>query len=88
MKVAFRASFLRDLQNVTDKPLLERVKKTIEEAARAANLAELRNLKKLRGTRNYYRIRLGDYRLGLLLESDTLAFVRFLHRKDVYRYFP
>jgi mRNA interferase RelE/StbE len=88
VKVAFRASFLRDLENVTDKTFLERVKQTIEEVEQAPVLTQVRNLKKLRGPRNYYRIRLGDYRFGLLLEADALVFVRFLHRKDVYRYFP
>jgi len=35
-----------------------------------------------------YRIGIGDYRIGLILEDETLIFVRFLHRKDLYRYFP
>ncbi len=88
MKVAFRASFLRDLDNVTDKSFLVRAKKIIEEVEQAADLSRVRNVKKLRGTVNCYRIRLGEYRFGLLLEEDALVFVRFLHRKDVYRYFP
>ncbi|HEY4721787.1 MAG TPA: type II toxin-antitoxin system RelE/ParE family toxin [Anaerolineae bacterium] len=46
------------------------------------------NIKKLQGGTNYYRIRVGDYRVGLVVESDTVTFVRFLHRKDIYRYFP
>jgi len=88
VKVAFRASFQRDLENVSDKSFLERVRQTIEEVEQANDLTQVRNLKKLRGSGNYYRIRLGDYRFGLLLEADALVFVRFLHRKDVYRYFP
>ncbi len=88
MKVAFRASFLRDLDNVTDKSFLVRAKKIIEEVEQAADLSRVRNVKKLRGTVNCYRIRLGEYRFGLLLEEDALVLVRFLHRKDVYRYFP
>jgi len=88
VKVAFRASFLRDLDNVTDKSFLVRAKKIIEEVEQAADLSRVRNVKKLRGTVNCYRIRLGEYRFGLLLEEDALVLVRFLHRKDVYRYFP
>lgn len=88
MKVAFRASFLRDLENISDQSLHERIKKIIEEAETAADLTQVRNLKKLRGTANCYRIRMGEYRFGLLLEADVLIFVRFLHRKEVYRYFP
>lgn len=88
MKVAFRASFLRDLENISDQSLHERIKKIIEEAEKATDLTQVRNFKKLRGTSSCYRIRLGEYRFGLLLEADVLVFVRFLHRKEVYRYFP
>jgi len=88
VKVGFRASFLRDLENVTDKSFLARAKKIIEAVEQAPDLTQVRNLKKLRGPGNYYRIRLGDYRFGLLFEADVLLFVRFLHRKEVYRYFP
>ena len=34
------------------------------------------------------RIRIGDYRLGIALERDVAILVRFLHRRDVYRFFP
>lgn len=44
-------------------------------------------LQKLSGTPNYYRIRVGDYRIGPALEDDMVVFVRCLHRKDIYRYF-
>lgn len=48
-----------------------------------------RDLKKLSGGRGaYYRIRVGDYRLGLEVEGDVVVFVRCLHRRDMYRYFP
>jgi mRNA interferase RelE/StbE len=36
----------------------------------------------------FYRVRIGDYRIGLELAGDELIFVRCLHRKEIYRYFP
>ncbi len=36
----------------------------------------------------YYRIRVGDYRIGVEVVGDEILFVRILHRKDIYRYFP
>jgi mRNA-degrading endonuclease RelE of RelBE toxin-antitoxin system len=30
----------------------------------------------------------GNYRLGLIIEAETVIFVRVLHRKEIYRYFP
>ena len=40
------------------------------------------------GNENYYRFRVGDYRIGIVIEEDTVVFVRCLHRREIYRYFP
>jgi mRNA interferase RelE/StbE len=37
---------------------------------------------------NYYRIRIGNYRLGLRYDSNSVTLLRFMHRKDIYTYFP
>ena len=49
---------------------------------------EIPTFKKLRGERNYFRIRIGDYRLGLKIEGQLVTLVRILNRKEIYRYFP
>jgi len=88
VKTAFRESFARDLKGVRDKKLLQRVKDSIEAVERADSLADFPNLKKLKGAKSYFRLKLGDYRIGLALENDTVVFVRVLDRKDIYKYFP
>lgn len=88
MKVDFRKSFLRDLKRVKDTTIGNRVRETIQSVEQAQSLEEISDLKKLKYGDSYYRIRIGDFRLGLILEDDTLVFVRFLHRKDLYKYFP
>jgi len=88
VRVEFRASFAKDLKGVKEKGLLHRVKEIIEIIEKADSLAELSNLKKLKGGGNYFRVRVGDYRVGITLENDTIIFVRFLNRKDIYKYFP
>lgn len=46
-------------------------------------------MKKLSGgSGDYYRLRVGDYRIGLEIEGEIIVFVRCLHRRDIYRYFP
>ena len=79
---------MKDLERVRDRRLRERVREAIEEIERAARLEEVRGVKRLRGGEGYYRIRVGDYRLGLVLEGERVVLVRFLHRREVYRYFP
>ena len=88
MKTAFRESFARDLGALRNKKLLKRVRDVIENVEQAGSLNELPHLKKLKGEKNYYRLRIADYRLGLTLEGDTVVFVRCLARKDIYKFFP
>ena len=87
MKTEFRRSFLRDLKRVGNRSLLERVKNCIHEIEAASTPAEIAGLKKLQGFQSYYRIRIGDHRVGISIESDTVTFIRLLDRKDIYRYF-
>ena len=88
MKIEFRSSFARDLKNIRDRNLLKRVKEKIEQVEHAQTVSEISQLKKLRGHAGYYRIRVGDYRVGMAISGDTVIFVRFLDRKDIYKYFP
>jgi len=64
------------------------VKEVIEAVETAGSLAHLPNLKTLKGARNYFRLRVGQYRIGVAFQNETVIFVRFLNRKDIYRYFP
>ena len=88
MKTRFRESFEADLSSVTDSRLLDRVKKVIQQVEGARSFQEIPNLKRLDANGKYYRIRMGDYRIGFVFEEGAVAFVRFLNRKDIYRYFP
>jgi hypothetical protein len=54
----------------------------------ARTLAEVINVKKLKGAANAFRIRLGDKRIGFYLADDTVQFMRCLDRKEMYRVFP
>ncbi len=88
MNTQFKESFLKDLRAIKDRDLLARVNEIIQAVEKAQTPQEIPNLKKLRGERNYFRIRIGDYRLGLKIEGQLVTLVRLLNRKDIYRYFP
>jgi len=88
MEVRFERSFYRDLKRIRDKKTLQRLEHLIEEAKEAPSLMEIRNLAKLQGYENFYRVRIGEWRVGLAFVEGKLVFVRVLHRRDIYRYFP
>ena len=89
MRAEFRKSIARDLRRrKNDSDFLDRVKEIIEEVELAETAARIINLKKLKGESSYYRIRFGNYRIGIKIEDDLVIFIRVLHRKEIYRYFP
>ncbi len=88
MQVAYEAVFLRDLKRVRSKKVRRQVQQVIEAVKKASKPQEIPGLTKLRGYESFYRIRVGDYRMGIEIINDRVIFVRFLHRKDIYRYFP
>ena len=88
MKTAFRSSFARDLKKIRDRSVLRQVHVTIEEVEGAAHVQAIGKLRKMSGGGNFYRIQIGDYRIGLVIEADEVEFVRCLHRRDIYRFFP
>ena len=88
MRTTFRQSFVRDLKKIKDRAVLEHIKQAIEQVEEAQALGNVQDLAKLSGGNNYYRIRVGDYRLGIVVEAETVEFVRCLHRREIYRHFP
>ena len=88
MKVEYKKSFLKDLKKLKNKNLKNSILNCIEEVESAPNIRQITNLKKLTGYENHYRLKIGDYRIGLKLENDVMYFVVFDHRKDIYRGFP
>lgn len=88
MNVLYEKSFLKDLKKRKDKILKERVQTVIIEIKRARDRSELSNIEKLRGHDSAYKIRIGDYRMGLFIENDTIIFSRILHRSEIYKKFP
>lgn len=88
MKTEFSRTFAKDLGRVSNQKVIGRIRKTIEDVRRAGSLSEIQNSKMLAGNARYYRIRAGSYRLGFRFMDGTVLFLRCLHRKDIYRYFP
>lgn len=89
MRTAFKKSFAKDLRKYEkNKDLLARIQEIILQVEAAKSLSSIRNLKRLKAEGPYFRIRSGSYRLGLIIEAQTVTFVRLLHRSEIYRYFP
>lgn len=88
MNVEFLSKFSRDIDRIPSRAIKHAVLKIITEVEDAESLIGFPNLKKLSGHKAAYRIRVGDYRIGIFVEGSTVVFARVVHRKDIYKLFP
>ena len=88
MEILFTNQFEKDIRKIKDKALAVNIEKVILSSKSAKKISEIANIKKLKGSQNAYRIRIGSYRIGIYVTDNTLEFVCFMSRKDIYKYFP
>jgi len=90
MEVFFKESFIKDYRKLP-KDLKEKVKGICAKAfPKIKNLLEFKEypIGKIRGFKDYYRIKIGDFRIGFKKSNNQITFMRALPRKDIYKYFP
>lgn len=89
MEVQYRQVFLKDLKQLKSSTSYQRIYDlaftTLEEIN---TLEEIPDIKAMRGYTGRYRIRIGDYRVGIEVNGDVIEVMRVLHRREFYRYFP
>ncbi len=89
MKILFDKAFYKSLSKLKNPVVSNQLEEVIEIVQSSQSIREIPQIKKLQGFSHYYRIRLGDYRLGIELEdSQSVRFIVIAHRKDVYKHFP
>ncbi len=89
MQAEFRKTFLKDFDKLP-KHIKESVISSLEQnIASANNILDIKQIKKLRGHKNYYRYKIhDDYRIGLRLEANIIIIDRILHRSKIYKVYP
>ena len=89
MEVKFDEFFLKSLKKLNNKKVKENLNELIINFESIENLSEMPNIKKMQGYDTYYRVHIGDFRVGFELQSDkSVLFILVAHRRDIYRYFP
>lgn len=88
MVVEFLARFSKDIDSINQKSIKNNLIKVILSFETANSLHDISNLKKLSGHKSAYRVRIGDYRVGIFIDGNKAQFARIVHRKDIYKVFP
>jgi mRNA interferase RelE/StbE len=88
LKVLYAKNFLKDLAQVPN-PDRERIEIwAFHELSKYETISSVGKIEKLQGFKNHFKIRFGNYRIGIHVIDNTVTFERVLHRKEIYRYFP
>ena len=88
MKTEFTKKFSKQVNKSADKFIKKELFAIIKQAQSAQKIEDIPKLKKLKGYKHTYRIRLGEYRIGIHLNKQTVIFAAFDHRSDNYKNFP
>jgi mRNA interferase RelE/StbE len=89
LKVEYRQLFLKDLKKLKKQAVYRQIfELAFEILPNAENLKDLSKVKTMKGYPNRYRIRIGNYRVGIEVFEEWVEMMRVLHRREFYRYFP
>jgi mRNA interferase RelE/StbE len=72
MKVVFLEKFIKDLDKITDRKARQSIKKAILKVENAPSMKKITGLKRLKGVKGTYRLRIGDYRIGFYYEKNII----------------
>jgi mRNA interferase RelE/StbE len=89
MILEFDKSFFKSLDKIKIQSVKTKTELLISAFEKADSLQNIPHIKKLAGFKNYYRVRIGNYRLGFeLIGNNKVRFIVIGDRKDIYRLFP
>ncbi len=74
MELEFKEKFLKDIEKIRHKDVKDTFLNLIDKIKELDNLSSLPNVKKLKGFKTFYRIRIGDYRIGIEYKNSTVTF--------------
>ncbi|OKH32424.1 plasmid stabilization protein [Calothrix sp. HK-06] len=88
-KVEYTKRFLKDLADLSE-DIQAKIEPIVFQEVESENPFDIGYLEKMKGYDNKYKIRVGNYRIGISVDKDvhTLICQRVAHRKDIYRIFP
>jgi mRNA interferase RelE/StbE len=88
VRLVFTKRFAKDLRAIQDKSVKSSVQAALDKMQRAARVEDVGDVVKMKGSKNAFRTRIGEYRIGFYLDGDLITLARFANRKDIYRLFP
>ena len=88
-RVDYTERFLRELARLP-KHIQKRAEAIVFHQLSSTNPFQLGYIESMKGYRDKYKIRIGNYRIGIVVERENRVIIcqRIAHRRDIYRIFP
>lgn len=88
MRVLYSKKFLKDLAAIPSKQRKEIEVFAFETLPGSKSIADLHKFEKMQGYVSCYKTRFGSYRIGAVIDGDTIELKRVMDRKNIYKFFP
>ena len=88
MKVEYSKKFLKQLAAVPSDIRSNIESFVFEELVSASSIYEMGKVEKMKGYDGVYKVRFGNYRLGLVIENEIIIVKSVMHRREIYKFFP
>ena len=76
MKVEYTSLFSKDLDKIENDDVLEKIEKVIEQVKISQKPMDITHIKKMKNAKNAFRIRIGNYRIGIYINGETVIFYK------------
>ncbi|MGI8952860.1 MAG: type II toxin-antitoxin system RelE family toxin [Chitinophagaceae bacterium] len=87
MNIIITKKFSKDVDKELNAQQKHQLVQLLATITQSKTVSEIPDCKKMKGFKNAYRIKFGDFRIGFLWEDEIVKLSRVLNRKDVYKYF-
>ncbi len=87
MRLIISNRYIREMRNI-NRVTQYQAAEALEQLQNAQTFSDILHLKSLKGHPNYYRLRVGNYRIGLYWDGETFYAERIGSRGDFYKNYP
>jgi len=89
LEIVYTKTFLKDLAKVAPTKRRQQIEHFVfEDLQHLTSIETAGKIEKMTGFKNHYKVRFGDFRIGIVKKNNTIEVQRVLNRKEIYKFFP
>lgn len=88
MNVSYSKKFLKQLASIPSETRIKIEEFVFNELISVSSTSSLGKVEKMQGHHGFYKVRFGNYRVGLAIENEVIIVKTVMHRREIYKFFP